>query len=103
MFVTSKDDVFTLLRANSEQLRQLGVRRFALFGSFVRGEQDKHSDIDVLVEFAEGQKTFDNFMRLSFFLEELFGRKVDLVTPESLSPYIGPHILHEAEYATVGA
>jgi uncharacterized protein len=103
MFVTSKDEVFTLLRANNEQLRQLGVRRFALFGSFVRGEQDKHSDIDVLVEFAEGQKTFDHFMQLSFFLEELFGRKVDLVTPESLSPYIGPHILHEAEYATVGA
>ena len=40
---------------------------------------------------------------LSFFLEELLGRKVELVTPESLSPYIGPHILREAEYATVGA
>jgi predicted nucleotidyltransferase len=103
MFVKSKDDVLTLLRDHSEQLRQLGVRRYALFGSFVRGEQDDASDIDVLVEFAAGEKTFDNFMRLSFFLEELFGRKVDLVTPESLSPYIGPYIMHEAEYATVGA
>ena len=103
MSIKSKDDVFALLHANNERLRQLGVRRYALFGSFVRGEQDTDSDIDVLVEFADGEKTFDNFIRLSFFLEELFGRKVDLMTPESLSPYIGPHILHEAEYATVGA
>src|SRR5437868_3549410 len=101
MAVTNKEEVFKLLWENSGQLRALGVRRYALFGSFARREQNNQSDIDILVEFEAGQKSFDNFMRLSFLLEELFGRKVDLVTPESLSPYIGPHILREAEYATV--
>ncbi|PYS92149.1 MAG: nucleotidyltransferase [Acidobacteria bacterium] len=103
MAVTNKEEAFRLLHENNRQLRAFGVRRYAIFGSFARGEQDSQSDIDVLVEFEAGEKTFDNFIRLSFFLEELFGRKVDLVTPESLSPYIGPHILREAEYATVGA
>lgn len=103
MVVKSKDEVLELLRANSRQLRQLGVRRYGLFGSFARGGQSGRSDVDILVEFEAGQKSFDNFMHLSFFLEDLFGRKVDLVTPESLSPYIGPAILREAEYATVGA
>jgi predicted nucleotidyltransferase len=56
------------------------------------------SDIDLLVEFEPGKKTFDNFMNLSFYLEELLGRKVDILTPQSLSKYIGPHILREAEY-----
>jgi predicted nucleotidyltransferase len=101
--VTSKEEVFELLRTNDRQLRRLGVRRYGLFGSFARGEHSVGSDVDLLVEFEPGQKTFDNFIRLSFFLEELFGRRVELVTPESLSPHLGPHILREAEYATVGA
>jgi predicted nucleotidyltransferase len=76
----------------------LGVRRLGLFGSFVRGEQHADSDIDVLVEFEQGQKSFDHFMDLCFFLEELFKRKVEVLTRESLSPHIGPHILKELEY-----
>ncbi|HEX8722680.1 MAG TPA: nucleotidyltransferase family protein [Pyrinomonadaceae bacterium] len=103
MSVRNKQEVFALLAENESQLRRLGVRRCGLFGSFARGEQDERSDVDILVEFEEGQKTFDNFMAVAFFLEDLFGRKVDLLTPESLSPYIGPHILREVEYETVGA
>ena len=98
-----KQEVFALLTENGSRLRQLGVKRCGLFGSFARGEQTEQSDVDILVEFEEGQKTFDNFMGLAFFLEDLFGRKVDILTPESLSPYIGPHILREVEYETVGA
>ena len=101
--VESKEQVFNLLRQAQPQLRRFGVKRFGLFGSFVRGEQDTESDVDILVEFDEGRKSFDNFMRLAFFLEELFGRRVELLTPESLSPHIGPHILREAEYATTSA
>ncbi len=55
----------------------------------------------MLVEFAPGRKTFDNFMQLAFYLEELFGRKVELLTPESLSPYLGPRILREVEYVSL--
>ena len=74
-----------------------------MFGSFVRGEQKSGSDIDLIVEFESGKKTFDNFMNLSFFLEDLFQRRVELITTESLSPYIGPHILKEAEYVSLAA
>lgn len=103
MAVKTKEEVFTLLRQNGSQLRAFGVRRVGVFGSFVRDDTNAESDVDILVEFKEGKKSFDNFMALAFFLEDLFGRKVDLLTHESLSPYIGPHILREVEYETVGA
>jgi predicted nucleotidyltransferase len=103
MPVKDKREIFALLGENESQLRRLGVSRCGLFGSFTRNEQNDMSDVDILVEFEDGKKSFDNFMALAFFLEELFGRKVDLLTPESLSPYIGPHILKEVEYETVGA
>ena len=77
--------------------------RYGLFGSFAHGEPNEQSDVDMLVEFAPGKKTFDNFMALAFLLEDLFERKVDLLTPEAMSPYIGPHILREIEYAAVAA
>jgi len=54
-----------------------------------------------LVEFEKGKKTFRNFIDLAYFLEALFKKRVDLVTTEALSPYIGPHILEEVEYAAV--
>ena len=69
----------------------------------MREQHTSKSDIDILVEFEPGQKTFDNFMRLAFFLEELLGRRVDLVTMESLSPHIGPFILDKVEYAALSA
>jgi uncharacterized protein len=81
----------------------MGVRQLGLFGSFARGEQRPDSDVDLLVEFAPGQKTFDNFMRLALFLEDLFHRRVELVTPESMSPYLRPYIMDEVEYASVAA
>ena len=56
------------------------------FWLVVIGEEKERSDIDIIVEFEEGKKNFDNFMNLAFYLEELFGRKVGLLTPESISP-----------------
>ena len=55
------------------------------------------------VEFEPGQKTFTNFSRLAFLLEELLGRPVEVLTADSLSPYIGPFILRESEYVSIGA
>lgn len=101
--VTTKEEVLNRLRQNGAYLRSLGVKRLGLFGSFVRGEQKDASDIDLLVEFEKGRKTFDNFMALSFYLETLLLRKVELITSESLSPYIGPNILKEVEYAQLAA
>ena len=103
MPVQAKEQILALLQERQAELRRLGVKRCGLFGSFVREAAHEQSDVDILVEFEPDQKTFDNYMQLAFFLEDLFGRRVDLVTTESLSPYIGPHILHEVQYATVSA
>jgi len=99
--VQTKSDLVHLIEKHRQQLQALGVRRCGLFGSFVREQHTPQSDVDVLVEFDPEQKTFMNFMHLVFLLEDLFGRKVDVITIESLSPYIGPHILKEVEYASV--
>jgi hypothetical protein len=101
--VETKEDIHSALRENSARLRALGVKRLALFGSFVRGEQTHESDIDLLLEFAPGKKTFDNFIELAFELEEILGRHVELVTREALSPYIGPRILREVEDVPLAA
>jgi uncharacterized protein len=93
----TKEQVVQRLAAARGQIEALGVRRIALFGSVVRGEAGSDSDVDLLVAFDPEKKTFRNFMALSFLLEELLQRRADLVTYEGLSPYIGPHILREAE------
>lgn len=95
----TKQKIFELLKQNQTHLDGLGVKRIGLFGSFARGEQHAHSDVDLLVELEPARKTFDTFMGLCFFLEDILQRQVELVTLESLSPYIGPHILKEVEYA----
>ena len=72
-----------LLDEHMDELkRRFGVKRIGIFGSCARGEETPKSDVDILVEFNE--PTFDNFMNLSFYLEELFGRKVDILTPEGI-------------------
>lgn len=103
MPVQTKAQVLSLLHQHQLELQQFGVSRCGVFGSFVRDAIHEQSDVDILVVFDPEQKTFDNFMHLAFFLEDLFGRDVDLVTVESLSPYIGPKILREVEYVSVGA
>jgi uncharacterized protein len=98
MHVSTKKDLIDFLVKNSSIIKDFGVTRVGLFGSFVRDEQKETSDIDLLVEFDPEKKNFDNFMGLANFLEDSIERKVDLLTPESLSPYIGPRILKEVEY-----
>ena len=93
----SRADVIKHLKKAEQQIAGLGVRRLALFGSVVRNEARPDSDVDVLVEFEPSRKTFDNFLALGDLLERLLDHPVELVTIESLSPYIGPHILAEAE------
>ncbi len=99
----TKEDISRTLGRNSARILALGVTRLGIFGSFVREEQNTDSDVDILVEFTADQKTFDNFMQLSFLLEDLVNRRVDLVTREALSPHIGPYILEEVEYVNLAA
>jgi len=74
-----------------------GVKSIGLFGSFVKDSASGTSDVDLLIDFNPDKKSFDNFMDLAFYLEDLFGRKVEIITPQSLSKHIGPHILKEVE------
>lgn len=78
----TKEHLFSLLQDHQATLRRFGVQRCGVFGSFVRHAPTPHSDVDLLVEFAPEQKTFDHFMQLVWFLEDLLGRSVDLVTPD---------------------
>lgn len=84
---------------NMEKIRGYGVRRIGLFGSYIRGEQTETSDVDILVEFEDDEKTFDNYMDLKFFLEDLFGLKVDLVMEGTIKPDLLPYILGSVKYA----
>lgn len=101
--IQTKKDVVSIIRRHQEKIKAFGVKKLGLFGSFIRNEQNIESDIDLLVEFEEGQKTFDNFMQLSFLLEELLSWPVELVTVESVSPYLRPYITQEVEYVTFSA
>lgn len=71
------------------------MKRIGVFGSFARNEQTCSSDVDVLVEFAEGKATFDNFMHLVYFLEDLFRRNVDLLTTGGIDKYIRSRVERE--------
>lgn len=99
----NKDAVLQRILEARESLASLGVRSIGLFGSFVRGEQTASSDVDLLVEFMPEKHTFDNFMEVAFLLEALLGWKVEVVTREALSPYIGPQILREVERVSIAA
>ena len=93
----TKKDILDAILDSSDVLNRLGVKSIGLFGSFVKNSSNENSDVDLLVDFLPDKKSFDNFMDLAFFLEDLFGRKVEIVTPQSLSKHIGPHILKELE------
>jgi len=94
--VSDKLGVLDRLARRSGEIRALGARRLALFGSFARGEQREHSDVDLLVEFEPGAKSFDSFMRLAFLLEDTLGRRVELVTTDSLNPAVRERMLQSA-------
>jgi predicted nucleotidyltransferase len=99
----TRRDVLSAIARNREQIRALGVSRLALFGSVARDRASADSDVDLLVEFEPGLKTFDRFMQLAFLLEDVLGRRVELVTVEALSPYLKPYIMEEVEYVPLVA
>ncbi len=92
------DEIKKIISSNREVLEdRFKVRTIGIFGSYARAEQKKRSDIDIIVEF-NGTIGLIEFMRLEFYLKDLLGIKVDLVTKDALKPYIGKHILDEVVY-----
>ncbi len=86
------------LRLHKGELEALGARRMAIFGSFARHEETPESDIDLLVDFDSNKGLF-GFIDLKWYLEDLLGKKVDLVTRNGLHPALKDKILHEAKNA----
>ena len=98
--MTTKDYIIATIKAHKHEIQLFGVKNVGLFGSYVRNEQSEKSDIDLLVDFAPNEENFDNFMGICDYFEKLFkNQKVDIVTKNGLSQYIGPTILKEVLYA----
>ncbi len=101
--VANKQELLEILFLHRERIRRYGVKFLGLFGSFQRNEKiHKKSDVDFIVEYHAGQRTFRNLMDLGYFLEDLLGRKVELIHPTALSAYSGPRILNSIEYVPLG-
>jgi len=97
MMARSREEVLGLIEQNRERLKNLGVRRLGLFGSCARGEATTDSDLDFVVEFTT--KSFDAYMDLKAFLEDLFGCRVDLVLSDTVKSRLRPIIQRETVYA----
>ncbi len=91
-----RDEVLTLLRSHKLELQQrFGVTALSLFGSVCRDESSPSSDADVLVAF-DGPATSKRYSGVQFYLEDLLGARVDLVTEKALRPELRPYIEREA-------
>jgi hypothetical protein len=96
-FPLTKNIILTLLDQYASEIRQkFHVRKLGLFGSYARGDANPQSDVDILVEFEI--PTFDAYMDLKFFLEDLFHHNIDLVMEDTLKPRIKSAILTEVQY-----
>jgi uncharacterized protein len=92
----NKEEILNRLQEHRDAIRAYGVRRLGLFGSFVRGEQKETSDLDFVVEFE--RKSFDAYMDLKQYLEDLFGCHVDLVISDAIKPRLRRLIQEEAAH-----
>ncbi len=89
----NKEQIRKTIQEHHTEISRFGVIRLSLFGSYARGEQTTASDIDFIVELRS--KTFDAYMGLKHYLEDLFSRPVDLVFPNTLKSRLKPRILGE--------
>jgi predicted nucleotidyltransferase len=97
--VQNKQQVFDRIQSHQSALKLFGAAKLGLFGSFVRGDQKEESDIDFVVEFAEGKKTFRNFINIVYYLEKIMGREVELLTWEGMASFVKREAEKEIEYA----
>ena len=95
----TSQEIQSRLKTHREVLRKYTVRKIGLFGSYARGEQRVDSDIDFLVRF--DKPTFDNFMDLAFYLEQVLGKEVELITDGSVSLNLKPYIEREIQWYEV--
>lgn len=98
--VHNKQQVLDLIQSRKSAIQQLGAERLGLFGSFARGEQKETSDVDLVVEFKSGMKTYRNLLSLADLLEELLQKKVDLLTWEGMASFVQQEVKKNIEYVS---
>ena len=97
--MTTRENILTILKNHKPQLSKFGVSSIGLFGSYLRNEQTAKSDIDLLIDFEPEKENFDNYMAVYDIFESLFkNEKIEIVTKNGLSKYIGPKILNDVMY-----
>lgn len=98
----TKQDIFQKIIDNKETIKSFGVTQIGLFGSYVRNEQTESSDIDILVDYDVDKISYVKYFNFCEFIESIFkNNKIDIVTKNGLSRYIGPHILKEVDYVKI--
>ncbi|MEP7251725.1 MAG: nucleotidyltransferase family protein [Ginsengibacter sp.] len=97
--MTTKENIIATLKSHKPELSKFGVINIGLFGSYLRNEQSQTSDIDLLIDFETDKENFDNYMAVYDIFENIFqSQKIDVVTKNGLSKYIGPKILKDVMY-----
>ena len=93
----TKEDIKKILVRNKRILKKYKVNKIGIFGSFATGKTKKRSDVDLLVEFEDMIDLFD-FVHLNDEIQQILKSRVDLVTADTIKPYIKPKIMKEVEW-----
>lgn len=101
--VENKQELVRIISSHGKEISTFGVKKIAVFGSFIKNNVTPNSDVDLIIEFDPNYKTLKNLYSLSQYLQNLFGRKVEIVTLQSLNPFTGKYIIQEAEYVAIAA
>lgn len=97
--MTTKENILAVLKAHKPDFSKYGVSKIGLFGSYLHNKQSAKSDIDLLIDFEPEKESFDNYMAVYDMFENLFkNEKIEIVTKNGLSKYIGPEILKDVLY-----
>ena len=97
--MTTKENIVAILKSHKAELSKYGVSNIGLFSSYLRNKQSEKSDIDLVVDFEPEKENFDNFMAVYDIFDNLFkNEKIEMVTKNGLSKYIGPKILNTVLY-----
>ena len=99
--ILNKSYILAQITAHKAQLKAMGAEKLGLFGSYARNQQTADSDIDFLIEFQKEKKTYNNFIEIAYFLEDIFQNEVDLLTPQSLTPTFLNCIQPDITYVTL--
>ncbi len=96
--MVTKKEIMKKIEKEKEKIREIGVNKLGLFGSFAKGKQHKKSDVDILVEFRN--LNFDDYMKLYYLLSKILKRRVDLVIESDLKPEM-TYVMNEVEYVKI--